>query len=220
MLVRNIMQVAPVTANLDTPLSELARLLARRGFRHVPIMDDARLIGIVSDRDLKQAISSAALATNRRERGQAEVEPTAGEIMTRRPTTIGPTASVEEAARLMVAQRISALPVTEGDLLLGIVTDTDVLQLFVRALGVLEPSSQLDVTVHDASTSLGEVVHIVEGSGCRIASAMTVGAPTGERELVLRLATIDPRPAMRALLAKGYRVRNSDRLDSYAPAAV
>jgi len=119
-----------------------------------------------------------------------------------------------------VAQKISALPVTEDDSLLGIVTDTDVLTLFVRALGVLEPSSRLDVTVHDASTSLGEVVQIVEGSGCRIASAMTLGAPTGERELVLRLATIDPRPAMKALLAKGYRVRNSDRIDSYAAAAV
>src|SRR5215472_10370494 len=129
MLVREIMQAAPVTVKVDTPLSELARLLARRGFRHVPVMDGSTLIGIVSDRDLKQAMS-LAVATNGRERAHTEAEPTAGQIMTGRPTTIGPTASVEEAARLMVAQEISALPVTEGDFLLGIVTDTDVLTLF------------------------------------------------------------------------------------------
>jgi acetoin utilization protein AcuB len=62
---------------------------------------------------------------------------------------------VDEAARLMATRKISALPVTEGDRLVGIVTETDVLQLFVRAMGVLEPSSRVDVILSDQTVEAG-----------------------------------------------------------------
>jgi acetoin utilization protein AcuB len=118
---------------------------------------------------------------------------------------------VEEAARLMATRKISALPVTEGDRLIGIVTETDVLDLFVRAMGVLEPSSRLDVIVRDPAAGVGAVVRTVEETGARVSSVMTLEMPTGEREVVLRLATINPGPAVRALEAKGYAVREADR---------
>jgi hypothetical protein len=68
---------------------------------------------------------------------------------------VGPTLGVDEAARLMATRKISALPVTEGDRLVGIVTETDVLQLFVRAMGVLEPSSRVDVILSDQTVEAG-----------------------------------------------------------------
>jgi acetoin utilization protein AcuB len=125
--------------------------------------------------------------------------------------TIGPTDGVEEAARLMATRKISALPVTEEDRLLGIVTETDVLQLFVRALGVLEPSSRLDVVVRDRGAGLSDLVRTVEDTGSRISSVMTLETPAGEREIVLRLATIDPGPAVKALQGRGYVVRHGGR---------
>ena len=85
------------------------------------------------------------------------------------------------------------------------------LQLFVRAMGVLEPSSRVDVILRDQTAGLGDVVRAVEGAGSRISSVMTLAMPTGEREVVLRLATINPGPAVKALEAKGYAVRDGDR---------
>jgi len=211
MLVRDIMQTHPVSATLETRLPHLLRLLQRRGFRHLPVVDGGKLVGIISDRDLKQSMISAASMTEGQERARLLDELTAGQIMARAVVTIGPMFGVEEAARLMATRKISALPVTEGDRLVGIVTETDVLQLFVRAMGVLEPSSRLDVIVRDQTAGLGEVVRAVEEAGSRICSVMTLAMPTGEREVVLRLATINPGPAVTALEARGYVVRDAGR---------
>lgn len=217
MLVKDVMQAHPVTAILETRLPQLVRLLQRRGFRHVPVLDGGKLVGIISDRDVKQCMASAASMTDGRARDQLLDELTAGQIMARAVVTIGPMCGVEEAARLMATRKISALPVTEGDRLVGIVTETDVLQLFVRALGVLEPSSRLDVILRDKTAGLGEVVRTVEETGSRVSSLMTLSMPTGEREVVLRLVTINPGPAVKALEALGYVVRDAGRGASAAP---
>jgi acetoin utilization protein AcuB len=206
-LVKDIMQRDVMTVTPDTRLSPVLRLLQPRGFRHVPVVDHGTLVGIISDRDVKQAMVSATSTTGTRE-GEALLDRlTAGQIMSRTVVTIGPTNSVEEAARVMVTRQISALPVTEGDRLVGIVTDTDVLRLFVRAMGVLEPSSRLDVVLRDPAAGVGGVVRAVEESGARISSVMTLEAPDGGREIVLRIATIDPGPAVKALAARGYALR-------------
>lgn len=217
MLVKDVMQAHPVTATLETRLPQLVRLLQRGGFRHLPVLDDGRLVGIISDRDVKQSTASAASTAEGRARDRLLEELTAAQIMAREVVTIGPTAGLDEAARLMATRKISALPVTEGDRLVGIVTETDVLQLFVRALGVLEPSSRVDVILRDQTAGLGEVVRAVEEAGSRIASVMALAMPTGEREVVLRLATINPGPAVKALQAKGYVVRDGGRGVPAAP---
>jgi acetoin utilization protein AcuB len=217
MLVRDIMQTHPVSATPETRLPHLLRLLQRRGFRHLPVLDGGKLVGIISDRDLKQSMISAASMTEGRERDRLLDELTAGQIMARAVVTIGPMFGVDEAARLMATRKISALPVTEGDQLVGIVTETDVLQLFVRAMGVLEPSSRVDVILRDQTAGLGDVVRAVEEAGSRISSVMTLAMPTGEREVVLRLATINPGPAVKALEAKGYVVRDAGRGAPAAP---
>ncbi len=212
MLVKDIMQTDVVTVTPDTRLPQVLRLLQPRGFRHVPVTDRGSLVGIISDRDLKQAMVSLARSDPggaALERAQERV--TAGEIMMRTVTTIGPMFPAEEAARLMTTQKISALPVTEGDRLVGIVTETDILQLFVRAMGVLEPSSRLDVILREPAAGLGEIVRLVEASGTRISSVMTLQSPVGEREVVLRIPTINPGPAVKALEARGYVVRDADR---------
>jgi acetoin utilization protein AcuB len=211
MLVQDIMQTKVATATPDTSLTKVLRLLQGRGFRHVPVVDGGKLVGIISDRDVKQSIASAAMSAEGRERDRLLERLTAGQIMTRPVRTIGPMFTVEDAVKLMVTHRISAVPVTEGESLLGLVTETDVLHLFARAMGVLEPSSRLDVLVREGDTGLGDVVRIVEASGARISSVITLGTVGGGREIVLRLATIDPGPATKALEAGGFTVRDGMR---------
>ncbi len=101
MLVRDIMQAHPVTATTETRLFHLLRVLQQRGFRHVPIVDGSRLVGIVSDRDVKQAMASAALSVDGRERDRLLDGLTAGQIMTRTVVTIGPMFGVALRRRLI-----------------------------------------------------------------------------------------------------------------------
>jgi acetoin utilization protein AcuB len=176
MIVQDIMQ-RQVVVGPETTLGEIARLLRSRGIRHLPVVDQGTVIGIISDRDLKGALASAVTTGGDVPLASLLDRLTAADVMTRAVVTIAPMFPIEEAARIMVTGKISALPVTENGRLVGIVTDTDVLHLFVRAMGVTEPSSRIDVTLGEDPHALARVVHAVEGAGGVISSIMTLKSP-------------------------------------------
>jgi acetoin utilization protein AcuB len=212
MLVQDIMQRGVIVVSPKQKLPELMHLLRRRGVRHLPVMEEGSLVGIISDRDLKGAVASLVAGQGGSSPESPSPELTAADVMTRAVVTVAPMFSVEEAARLMVTKKISALPVTEGGRLVGIITETDVLHLFIRALGVTEPSSRIDVTLGDEAHGLGRAIQIAEAAGMTISSVMTLKSPvSGLTEAVLRVTTINPGPAIKSLEAQGFSVRDSWR---------
>jgi acetoin utilization protein AcuB len=128
MFVRQIMTRRVVTASPDTTLAEARRLLDDHRIRHLPVLVNGRLVGIVSDRDLR----SAAGANGRRT--------AVGGIMTPKPFTVTSDARVEEAARLMLDHGVGGLPVVDANELTGIVTGDDLL----RALLVVVETATLE----------------------------------------------------------------------------
>jgi len=213
MLVKDIMQHDVACVRPETPLEEIVRLLQRRGVRHLAVLDHEELAGIISDRDLKSVLPARVTKPAATATGPASCGLTAGDIMTKRVITVEPMVSVEDAARLLIDKRIGALPVTDGGTLVGIVTETDVLLLFVRAMGILEPSSRLDVLLPDAPANIGRMVHTIESAGGAISSIVTLASPSLRlREAVVRVATINPAPVIKALEINGYAVRNPKRL--------
>lgn len=211
MIVEDIMHRDVVTVGPDTMLPEAVDIAKARGIRHLPVVAGGELIGIVSDRDLKQALPSAATTLERHEATYLLSRLPVSKIMTRGVITIGPMFPVEEAARVMVSEKVSALPVTESGRLVGIVSETDVLAMLVAAMGTTTPSSRLEVLLTGDPSALSDVVRTVEEAGLTIASVMTLVSPGGTREAVLRVATINPGPAIRRLESKGYTVRDSWR---------
>lgn len=211
MLVRDVMQPRLVTVTPQATLAEAMRLIGERGIRHLPVVAGDRLVGIVSDRDLKRAMASPATSLAQNELTYLLARVTVDEIMTRAVITIGPSFAVEDAARIMVTEKVSALPVTEEGRLVGIVTETDILDLFVRALGASEPSSRVDVTLPDEPSGLGELVAAVEKAGASISSIVTLRDRRGRREAIVRIATIDPGRVVDALAAAGHAVRDGYR---------
>ena len=209
MYVQDIMQKQVVTVTPETRLPDAMRLMRERGFRHLPVIADVGLVGIVSDRDVKRAMVSVPRPVAGAERNSLDGDVRMVDIMTRSVITAGPTFTVEEAARVMVAERISALPVTDGGRLVGIITETDVVALFVRALGATTPSSRIDVVVGPRGSALADVIQIVEATA-PISSVVTLEDRAGHREAIIRLATINPRAAIEALKARGYQVRMPD----------
>jgi acetoin utilization protein AcuB len=192
-------------------LPEAARLVSQRGIRHLLVVEGGQLVGIVSDRDLKRAMASSATTLEAHELAYLLNRLPVREIMTRSVITIGALFPVEDAARLMVQEKIGALPVTEDGRPVGIVTETDVLALFVQAMGAGEPSSRLDVLLGARPNAMAEVARTLEQAGVTISSIMTLRRPDGVRQAVVRIATINPGPALAALRASGYAVRDADR---------
>ncbi len=211
MLVADVMRDHVVTAAPGTTLAEAVRLMTVHRVRHLPVMDADRLLGIVSDRDVKRVMASPATSLAAHELNYLLDKLTVEQFMTRAVITITPGLPVEEAARVMLKERISALPVTDAGRVVGIVTETDVLELFVRALGAGEPSSRLDVILDDRRSGLAEVIQAVEGTGAVVSSVMTLFKEHRVKEAIVRVATIDPRPAVAAVQARGFQVRAGAR---------
>jgi acetoin utilization protein AcuB len=211
MLVQDVMQLKFFTVTPETTLPEAIRLTGQRGIRHLPVLDGDRLVGIVSDRDLKRAMASPATSLEVHELMYLLDNLRVGEIMTRTVITIGPMFPIEDAARLMVLEKIGALLVTENERLIGLVTETDVLRLFVRAMGAGEPATRLDVVLGDRPHALADAVQAIDNAGADISSIVTLTNGTGLKEAVIRVRTIYPAPVVWALGARGFTVRQTWR---------
>ena len=113
----------PITATEDATVDDLARLMKEHGIRHLPIVRNAQVVGIISDRDLRVV---AALETQEKRLVQA------GDIMARDPVTVNSEATLDEVAFEMSDRKIGSVIVNEGDKFLGIFTVTDALNALIE----------------------------------------------------------------------------------------
>jgi acetoin utilization protein AcuB len=127
-----IMNRGLITVDKHASLRRARRILDQHRIRHLLVMDGKRLVGIVTDRDLRQAApsSKSPLTTSEREEFMDELK--VAEVMSRKLITAFPDTTVREAARVMVSEKIGCLPVVSGNQLVGIVTETDLLEVLVR----------------------------------------------------------------------------------------
>jgi acetoin utilization protein AcuB len=131
LMTRKLIAVSP-----NDSVEVAVRLLRQRGVRHLLVLKDERLVGIVSDRDLKRALDPEGSKKKLLGIGGLYflLEPIlVREIMTPNPVTITADAPVQEAASVMVAERFGALPVVRRDELVGIITETDLLRHFAQS---------------------------------------------------------------------------------------
>jgi CBS domain-containing protein/nucleotide-binding universal stress UspA family protein len=142
MLVREWMTTILVTVRSDAPVAEAQHLMRHRRIRHLPVVDGGRLAGIITDRDVRTTLPSPATSLAAGEIRYLLDRLLVERVMTRAVITIGPDAPIVEAVGLVLTHRIGALPVVEGDRLVGIITETDLLRAFAATLaaGAPEPA--------------------------------------------------------------------------------
>lgn len=130
------MTTVPITVSPATPVSEARELMQRKQIRHLLVLEGERLVGIITDRDIKLNLPSPATSLSVWEVNYLLTRLTVGEVMTKHVITTGPGRPVAEAVRLMLVHKIGALPVTEEGRVVGIITETDLLRAFARRLEV------------------------------------------------------------------------------------
>ena len=136
MKVAELMTSAVITARPETPVLDARQLMLKERIRHLLVTESAgRLIGIVTDRDIRLNLPSQATSLSVWEINHLLTKLTVGEVMTQAVITIGPDREARDAAVLMVDHSIGALPVMDGGTLAGIVTETDILRAFVCLTG-------------------------------------------------------------------------------------
>jgi acetoin utilization protein AcuB len=131
--VSDIMTAKPTTVRLKCSLREALETMERLGCHHLPIMsEDDHLIGIVSDRDCRTALNSPHTLRDRWQDEELADKLPVRAIMTPAPIVIPPDARAEDAARSMLKNQISCLPVMREETLVGIVTRSDILSAFIQ----------------------------------------------------------------------------------------
>jgi CBS domain-containing membrane protein len=122
----------PTTLHRNETLDLAESIMNLGRIRHLPVIEDGRIVGIVSQRDLFRSALITALGFGRKTTDTLIKTIKIKEIMTKKVVTISPEANIKDAARLMIDKKIGCLPVVEGDRLVGIVTETDMLRYVVE----------------------------------------------------------------------------------------
>lgn len=129
MRVEDVMTREVVSLGPDDTLREAVNAVQRNRIRHIPIVEDERLVGIVTDRDIKRATPSVHGGASQEDFNRALDELTLAHVMTRDPLIVHPSTSVKDAVALLIDRKYGALPVVDGDRLVGIVSDIDLLRV-------------------------------------------------------------------------------------------
>ncbi len=205
LLVRDSMTQEVVTVAPQTTAAEALALCRGNRIRHLPVLEGGRLVGVISDRDLRAA--TPALGDPARAEALDRIR--VADEMARDVATARPEDPIEDAAMAMYERKIGCLPVVDGEDLVGIVTSSDVLRALVRLVGAHKPGSRLEVALPSHSGSLTEVTGIIRDEGVDIVSVLASSEHEdegGERVAVLRVGTIDPKEVVDSLSAAGYRL--------------
>jgi len=130
--VRQWMTADPVTVTPETTVPDAALIMRQGGFRRLLVMEDGKLVGIVTDRDLKEAMPSDATSLSIWEINYLVAKLPVREVMSYPVISIDESATLEQAAKIMLENKLGGLPVVSGEKLVGIVTVSDVLRAFVH----------------------------------------------------------------------------------------
>ncbi len=196
MLVASRMAKNPVTASPMDTLAEAQHRMNAGNFRHLPVTDNGKLVGMLSDADVRQ------------HQGHLKDTKVSG-AMTENPITVTPETTMEEAAEIMLERKISGLPVVDRGKLVGIITTADLLGAFLEIFGTTEENAtRIDIMLDESgSHDLPSASQVIHSAGGEILGLGTYRDRWEEERvyyLVIRADSLQP--VIAALEDKGFRV--------------
>lgn len=199
MLVRDIMRSPVVAISPDTTLQDAYRTMHEKGIRHLPVIENDKLVGVITDRDLRLATS--ALAPVPFPPGSQ-----VSAVMCQRPLTTDALDPVEDAARIMWEQKIGCLPVMNDGQLIGIITNIDLLDALMRMTGVDKPSGRLEVRLADHPGELARLTGFLSHRNVNVHSILTYPDGSDWVRTVLRIGSIEVRRLARDMRRAEFEV--------------
>ncbi|MDP2800165.1 MAG: CBS and ACT domain-containing protein [Deltaproteobacteria bacterium] len=174
MLVKGWMASEVVVIDENTSMMKATQMMKEQNIRRLPVLRKGKLVGIITDRDLKDAAPSKATSLDVHELYYLLSEIKVKDIMAKGLITINGDDTVEKAAVIMLENRISGLPVVnnKGDLI-GVITLTDVLKVLVSITGIYQGGIQFAFSIEDRAGSIKEVSDTIRAHGGRMVSILT-----------------------------------------------
>jgi acetoin utilization protein AcuB len=194
MLVENWMNRNVVTVEAEDTMLDAMKIMKERNIRRLPVLRKGKLVGIITDRDLKKASPSEATTLEAHELLYLTAKIKVEEIMTRNPVTVPFNYTVEEAAEILLERKISGLPVVDNEgNVVGTITQTDLFRVLISVTGFGKEGIQFAFSLEDRPGSIKEVADIIRKYKGRMASILSSfeRAPEGFRTVYIRAYNLD-----------------------------
>jgi len=208
MRVRDVMSTNVVAVDEKTSIHDARKIMEAHKIRRLPVMKKDKLVGLVTERMLLEASPSPATSLSIHELHYLLAKMTVKDIMVKKPYTISPDMPVEEAMELGQEMGYGGFPVVEGGRLVGVATESDIVRLMTRVLGVREKSKRIDIRASNEFGNMQRIVEILEKSKTVLLSMMTLSPEEWEKDwlVVLRLKSDNAEPIAKELTSSGFNV--------------
>ena len=205
----------PVSVTSDTTIQQADRLMKKHKFHRMLVVDDGKLVGYFSDRDIMRVAPSPATTLSKFEIRSLLDKISVRDIMHEKVVTVNEDATLEEAALIMYNNKVGGLPViSDVGALVGIITATDILKTFIEVMGLPGGKTRLTLEVDNKVGVIAEITKIFADSGINIDSFITCRQSEDRYELVVRLdeTAAGFNDAMKILAQHGYKVVHSVKI--------
>ncbi|MEZ4594774.1 MAG: CBS domain-containing protein [Chloroflexota bacterium] len=165
MLVKRRMSSPVITVPPEMPVADCLKLMQREKIRRTPVVENGRLVGIVSDKDLLNASPSDATSLSIWEINYLVSRIKVKDVMTKNVLTITEDMPIEEAARIMVDNKVGGLPVVKNGDVIGLITETDLFKLLLELMGAREPGVRVTAVVPEKQGELAAITQAIAAAG-------------------------------------------------------
>lgn len=187
MFVINRMTKNPMTVTADTKVDEVAHLMKKHNFRRLPVVDDGKLVGFLSDSDLMRVAPSSATTLSRYEINSLLAKICVRDIMKKDVVSVNVDATIEEAALIMYKNKIGGMPVVSNmGAVVGVITETDIFKTFVDVMGLADGKTRITLEVTDKIGVVKDIAEIFGQAGVSIDSLITCKKEDNKYEIVIR----------------------------------
>jgi len=208
MRIKDIMSTNVVTVTEDTRVDDARKIMEAHNIRRLPVMKKDKLVGLVTKHMILEAAPSPATSLNIWELHYLLAKMTVKDIMVKKPLTIPADMPVEEALELGQEKGFGAFPVMEDGRLAGMVTESDIVRMMTRVLGVKEKGKRIDIRASTKFGNLRDILEVLDKHKTVLLSMMTLPPEEWEKDwlIVLRLKSEDVGPIAKDLKDAGFNV--------------
>jgi acetoin utilization protein AcuB len=206
MFVRDYMSINPVTIGPEDSVGHALELMDNHSIRRLPVLQNGKIVGLVTNQDLLKASPSPATSLSIHEINYLYPKIKIKEVMTKDIVSVTPDTVIEQAAVIMRENKIGTLLVEQQGKLMGLITESDLFKAFIDVFGFDYSGARLAIAVEDDIGVLGKIAETISSMGINIISVVVVRKSEGGANLILRLKTDDVEDIRAKLEDKGYKI--------------
>lgn len=207
MYVRQFMTKKVITVSPDDNIADTIALMRDKQVNRLPVVEKGKLVGLVTDGDLREVSPSPATTLSIFELNYLVAKTPIREVAVKQVVTCAPDTLIEDAALLMRDREIGSLPVVEGDKLVGIITELDIFDAFLDIMGFRSQGERVEIETADQMGVLEDLAATFKAYEVNVASFAIYHSREGDAQIISRLSGDKVGEVKKALLAKGYTIK-------------